>query len=353
VTPSKKRRSLLCAAAALILFAAVTSPWVDALADRSFAWHMVEHLVLLFIIPLLALEAHPFAWLGSPRAGWQRAAIAFVQSPPVRTLCSPPVALIIFIAVLWGVHLSPLYEAALEHPAIQVGEHLLLLFAGTLFWIPVTAPPPFPAPPHPLRVVYLFIALPQGALLSVALLSARKPLYEHYAGVGAMADQHNAAAVMWVGGGAILLTAFLMLIARWAARERYVAVTPLAALLLLGVIWTSNASAASTATPPYTSDQARAGQTLFYENCAECHGDRLEGHFGPSLISPDGNLQWESVQYVFGYMTAHMPAGNAGGLTSKQYVDIMAFLLFKHHHAAGSSPLTAAAANANKALIGP
>lgn len=223
MTAARRQRSLLCALAAAATFAAVMSPWFDRLADASFAWHMVQHLALLFVAPFFALEAHPFAWLGSPRARWQRAAIAALRSSPVRVLCMPAVALLCFLAVLWGVHFTPLYEAALEHPLVHLGEHALLLAAGTLFWIPVVAPPPLPAPPHAARVLYLFIALPQGALLAVALLAAPRPLYAHYAGPGAMADQHAAAAVMWVGGGAILLLAFLALIARWAARERCVA----------------------------------------------------------------------------------------------------------------------------------
>ena len=42
---------------------------------------------------------------------------------------------------------------------------------------------------------------------------------------------------------------------------------------------------------------------------------------------PSGNLQWDTVTYVYNYVTAHMPAGNAGGLSQKEYVEIMAFLL--------------------------
>jgi mono/diheme cytochrome c family protein len=104
--------------------------------------------------------------------------------------------------------------------------------------------------------------------------------------------------------------------------------------------------------PSYTTDQAAKGQILFYENCAECHGAELDGNYGPALSGPGGNVQWETVSYVWGYMTAHMPAGNANGLRPKEYVEIMAFLLKMHANPAGRKPLTAAAANASKAFMG-
>jgi mono/diheme cytochrome c family protein len=113
--------------------------------------------------------------------------------------------------------------------------------------------------------------------------------------------------------------------------------------------------AAATPPPPvpsYTETQAARGRILFYENCAECHGASLAGNFGPALAGPNGNVQWESVSYVWGYMTAHMPAGNADGLKPQQYLDIMAFLIQQHGHHAGSSPLTAPAAASSKALMG-
>lgn len=122
--------------------------------------------------------------------------------------------------------------------------------------------------------------------------------------------------------------------------------------LLFALVLLAAANAPSPV-PSYTGDQATKGQILFYEDCAECHGATLGGNYGPALAGPDGNVQWETVTYVWGYMTAHMPAGNANGLKPQEYVEIMAFLLKAHGHPAGTTPLTAAAANASKAYMGP
>ena len=110
---------------------------------------------------------------------------------------------------------------------------------------------------------------------------------------------------------------------------------------------------ASGMVPSFLADQARKGQTLFYENCAECHGAQLEGKFGPALGGGDGNIQWDTIGYVWSYMTGHMPAGNSGGLSREEYVDIMAFLLQTHGHPAGRAALTPLSAQASTALLGP
>ena len=125
----------------------------------------------------------------------------------------------------------------------------------------------------------------------------------------------------------------------------------LAALILIAAF--AHPAVSAPVPPPYTDDQARRGETLFYEQCAECHGDLLQGHFGPGLANGTDNVQWSTVGYIWGYMTAHMPAGNAGGLKVSEYLDILAFLLKMHGHAPSKTPLTAQAAVASKATFGP
>ncbi len=212
-----------CALALAVIAAAIAfSPQLDVLADAFFAWHMVQHMVLLFIVPALALMAQPF-FAFRLVAGKEQTAKAVRLSRPLHALSQPAVALTFFIAVLWMTHYSALYEFSLENQWAHVMEHGLYLLAGTVFWLPVVAPAPLRPPSFPVRLLYLFVAMPQGALLALALNSARTPLYAHYAALhgvaDALADQSNAAAVMWIAGGLILFTAFLVAFGVWAARE--------------------------------------------------------------------------------------------------------------------------------------
>lgn len=213
---------LACWIVAAGTLAIVLSPVVDARADASFAWHMVQHLALVFIVAPALVAARPFQ------------VFTAVASKPVvaRTvratrwthgLAHPAVALFVFVAVMWATHFSGLYELALEHTWVHAAEHALYLIAGVLFWLPVFAAPPLRPLAYPARLLYLFVALPQGALLALALSGARHVLYPHYASVSgvatALADQSNAAAVMWIGGGLVTFVAFLVTLSVWAVRE--------------------------------------------------------------------------------------------------------------------------------------
>ena len=364
------------------MFAAVLSPAFDALSDWSFAWHMVQHLVLFFGVPLCVLLADPFgAFLAI--AGKRRTVAVLRATTGVRAVVSAPVALVVVTGFLWAAHFSPLYEASLEHEWIHVVEHLLFLAAGTLFWLPVLAPSPVRPIGFPSRLLYLLLTLPQGALLAMVILSSRSPLYAHYTAIlgnaGALSDQSNAAAIMWIGGGSVVFTAFVATVAAWGLRER----RALLGFVLMAFVFAFGAPLAqagvtpqptaagqtplpnptptptpapspspSDSVPSFTVGQARLGQTLFYENCAECHGGNLQGNFGPALAGPDGNIQWDSVGYVYSYMTGHMPAGNSGGLSKDEYLDIMSFLLKRHGHQPGKTMLTPAQATASTALLG-
>jgi hypothetical protein len=124
---------------------------------------------------------------------------------------------------MWLTHFTGLYDVALRSRPAHVAEHLLYIAAGTLFWLPVLAPPPLRPLPYPARLFYLAIALPQGALIAMAINGARAPLYAHYVATegwrNALVDQSNAAAVMWLFGGLVVFVAFLATLAVWAHRE--------------------------------------------------------------------------------------------------------------------------------------
>jgi mono/diheme cytochrome c family protein len=98
--------------------------------------------------------------------------------------------------------------------------------------------------------------------------------------------------------------------------------------------------------------QAYAGRLDYYQSCAECHGAKLEGVFGPALAGADDNLKYQAVSAVYGYMAAHMPHGNPEGLPQEQYVAIMAFLMQSHGFAAGTKPLTKTAIDGDVRLMG-
>jgi polar amino acid transport system substrate-binding protein len=111
-------------------------------------------------------------------------------------------------------------------------------------------------------------------------------------------------------------------------------------------------SVAAKAPISFTAGQASMGEATYYAKCAMCHGAKLEGISGPALMGKDGNLQGQTVSAVYAYMVGMMPVGNAGGLPTSDYVNIMAFLLSSNGRHASSSKLSVTTIKADTSKIG-
>jgi cytochrome c oxidase assembly factor CtaG len=193
-----------------------------------FTVHMVQHILLTLVAaPLLALSG-PITLLlrvSSP-AVRRRWILPILHSRIVRAVSFPVVAWVLFAAVMWGTHFSPLFDAALENPLVHDLEHLAYLATALLFWWPAVGVDPSPwRLSHPVRALYVFLQMPQNTFLAVAVLSASTPLYPHYAtlvrswGPTPLSDQQTAGGIMWLAGDAIFLGVILLLIAAWMRHE--------------------------------------------------------------------------------------------------------------------------------------
>jgi putative membrane protein len=191
------RRSAAFAAGLLALAVALLAP------DGGLTAHMLEHVAL-------ALVAAPLLVLGAPHALFARE-----LARPLRALGAVtwwPVAFVLFSAALLAVHLTPLFDLALDHAWAHALEHGLLLGAALLFWFPVLAAPPAPRRLGPVaRLGYLLAAMAPMGALGAALGNGGEPVYARYS----LAEQAEAGAVMWVAGGTLL--ALVTVAAAWEA----------------------------------------------------------------------------------------------------------------------------------------
>lgn len=209
--------------AGLFVIAATLFGPLDARADASLSWHMLQHLALISLAaPLLLLGAPLRLALATLPARGAATLVRVLNSAPLRVIDHPLFGLGLLTAVLYGTHFSPLYEAALEHPNVHALEHVLYLTTGLIYWSPIFAVAPAPhAVSHPVRILALFLSLPMGAFLGFAFYVSNRVLYAHYAArPGALEDQLNAGAVMWLSAGIPVLLALLWCVADWGARER-------------------------------------------------------------------------------------------------------------------------------------
>jgi putative membrane protein len=181
---------------------AVALLMLDAAADRTLTAHMVQHLVLVYAAAPLLVLGSPIA-LSLRAAGWpaRRLLRALALAHPLIGWCALPAAMAL-------THFTGVYDLALRHPLVHVGEHALYLAAAALFWRPVLGADPVPhRPGFTGRLLYLMLAAGPLALVGVAMQASTRPWYASYVGPGALGDQHDAGAIMWVGGGLALATA--------------------------------------------------------------------------------------------------------------------------------------------------
>jgi putative copper resistance protein D len=219
-------RKWLFLAGLVAIGAALLSP-IEAYEGALFSVHMVQHMLLELVAAPLLLAGAPITLalrVSTPRA--RRVLLAVLQSRVVHALSFPVIAWVLFAAVNWGWHFSVLYDQALENQALHYFQHATFLGAALLFWWPAIGVDPSPwRLPHPVRLLYLFMAMPQNSFLGVALLQAKTVLYPHYVtnvrdwGLAPLEDQQLGGVIMWVLGDIAFLAGMAIVVILWMRHE--------------------------------------------------------------------------------------------------------------------------------------
>ncbi len=90
----------------------------------------------------------------------------------------------------------------------------------------------------------------------------------------------------------------------------------------------------------YPQEQADRGQDAYAQNCAQCHGDDLQGLQGQPALTGDTFLSHhETVWDLFDYARQNMPLTDPGSLEDETYADIVAHILAVNDFPAGGEPL--------------
>ncbi len=224
--PHPRWRSAAFIGALAVIGVALTSP-IEAYQGQLFSIHMLQHMLLqLVAAPLLLLGAPMTLALRAASPSIRRWLLGVLRSRVVAVVSFPLLAWVLFAAVNWGWHFSDLYDQALENPWLHNLQHATFLAAALLFWLPVIgADPARWRLPHPVRLFYLFLAMPQNSFLGVALMGAPAVLYPHYLtgdrnwGPSPIVDQNVGGTLMWVGGDVVFLLAMGLIVAAWVRAE--------------------------------------------------------------------------------------------------------------------------------------
>ena len=204
---------------------ALLSP-IDALADRSFALHMIEHELLMVVAAPLLVLARPLeasVW-GLPRDA-RRAAASFARTPALTRfwamLTGPVAATLVHAIVLWVWHVPALFVAALRSLPLHVLQHVCFFASALAFWW--AAAGGATRRPAPVSLACLFATMLQTSALGALLTFAPSPWYAdplqmRAFGLSPLVDQQLGGLVMWVPGALAYIVVALWIVATWLAR---------------------------------------------------------------------------------------------------------------------------------------
>lgn len=225
------------------LVIALISP-LDALAERLFSVHMVQHLLLILVAPPLLIAGKPdlallWALPKRWRTGFGRferglAARLFVRRS--RASIAPLVIVLLATGTLWLWHVPALYDLAVRNEAVHWAEHVSFLVTSLLFWTGILRLRPHDRADNGLRILFVFGMALQGGLLGALLTFSARPLYTSHldtaveAGIAPLVDQQIAGLIMWVPPALLYIGVASWLFVGWLRSTRHRTTQPRARL---------------------------------------------------------------------------------------------------------------------------
>jgi cytochrome c oxidase assembly factor CtaG len=208
------------AASIVVLLAALVSPLDRLGEDYLFSAHMVQHLLLGDIAPLLVLLALSRVMMRPLTRRLQSVERA------LGPLASPATALVLWLALVYLWHVPALYDGALRHSALHALQHVTFFAAGLLVWWPLIQPVPMR---RRLTGMWTFgyVAAAKFGLASLGIYltwtnTVAYPYYEHVPriwGLNALSDQNAGGAIMMVEQSVVLVTVLAVLFGRMLAQS--------------------------------------------------------------------------------------------------------------------------------------
>lgn len=202
-----------------IIFFALFSP-IDYIGDHFlFSMHMVQHLLLSIVGPMLMVIGTP-GWLIKPLL--RHRVILRIG----KILTWPYLAFTLLNADLFIWHAPALYDLTLANGSVHLFEHLTYIVLGVIFWWPVLSPleEGLPRLKTGGSILYLFLAGMPMTLLGAGL-TFTPPLYAPYInaprlwGLSAATDQQLGGLLMWIPTNLLYICMMSGLFIRWLQKQ--------------------------------------------------------------------------------------------------------------------------------------
>ncbi len=218
--PFPTKQALVFGLGLVLLFLIEGSPLHDLAERYLLSAHMVQHLLLTYVVAPLLLAGTP-AWL-------LRATLANKSVYPVmKVLLHPLTTFAAFAVVMYVYHLPRIYDLSLINTSLHHGVHIIILFASLMLWWPTLSPlPELPRPPYIIRLAYLFLVPVSQLPIFAGITFAPEPLYQMYAnmptrafGLSVLEDQAIAGVIMKVFGVVAFGVPFIVTFFAWYRSE--------------------------------------------------------------------------------------------------------------------------------------
>ncbi|MEV0227392.1 cytochrome c oxidase assembly protein [Streptomyces sp. NPDC050704] len=200
-----------------------------------FSVHMVQHMVISMLSPILLLLGAPItlALRALPVAarrggkGPRELLLALLHSRFMRIITHPAFTIPLFIASLYALYFSPIFDFLMGSTTGHVVMMSHFLAVGLVFFWPIMGVDPGPhRPGYLLRMLELFAGMPFHAFFGIALMMASGPMVETYEnppaslGIDALADQNMAGGIAWAFSEIPSVLVLLALLFQWYRSEQ-------------------------------------------------------------------------------------------------------------------------------------
>ena len=198
--------------------------------------HMMQHMVLSMLTPILLLLGAPITLslralrpAGKGRRGPRELLVALLHSRYVKFVSHPAFTIPLFIASLYGLYFTPLFDFLMKSQWGHFAMMVHFLAVGLAFFWPIMGVDPGPnRPGFVMRILELFVGMPFHAFFGVAIMMASGLMVDTFAhppasmGIDPLSDQHLAGGLAWAFSEIPTAVVLIALTFQWAKSEERV-----------------------------------------------------------------------------------------------------------------------------------
>ncbi|WP_436789625.1 cytochrome c oxidase assembly protein [Yinghuangia sp. YIM S10712] len=219
-----------------------TSTGLAVYGNALFSVHMVQHMILSMLSPILLLLGAPITLAlralrpagkrkdGTPGRGPREILLTVLHSRFAAVMSSPAVTLPLFIASLYVLYFTPLFDLAMGSMWGHRWMTVHFLAVGLLFFWPIMGIDPAPRKHgYVMKMLELFAGMPFHAFFGVAVMMSSSLIVDSFAappaswGTDVLADQQMGGGIAWAFGEVPTVIVLLVIFSQWMNSEERLA----------------------------------------------------------------------------------------------------------------------------------